>query len=69
MLKLAWELVSKDCQWATHFKHKYFTNGRPCMRYIKSSVCSSIKMHISTVSSNSIWIVGTGENINFWSDN
>jgi len=39
------------------------------MRYIKSSVCSSIKMHISMVSSNSIWIVGTGENINFWSDN
>jgi len=36
---------------------------------MKSSVWSSIKMHISTVTSNSIWIIGSGENINLWSDN
>jgi len=69
MLKLAWELISKDCQWAVLFKHKYFSNRRPILCYIKLPVWSSIKMHISIVTSNSIWIVGTSENINLWSDN
>jgi ribonuclease HI len=69
MLKLAWELASRDCQWSALLKCKYFSNGRPCKRYMKSSIWASIKMHLSTVYSNSIWIVGTGENINLWVDN
>ena len=69
MLKFAWELLSMDCQWASLFKIKYFINGRPCLRYMKSSIWPSIKMHISTVSSNSLWFIGNGNNINLWSDN
>lgn len=69
MLKLSWEMASEKCQWNALLKHKYFSNGQPCKRYMKSSVWPGIKMHLSTVSSNSVWIVGTGENINFWTDN
>lgn len=50
-------------------KHKYFSNGRSSLNYFKSSVWSSIKMHVRMVNSNSLWAVGTDENINLWSDN
>lgn len=50
-------------------KHKYFSNGRSSSNYFKSSVWSSIKMHVRMVNSNSLWVAGTGENINLWSDN
>lgn len=50
-------------------KHKYFSNGRSSLNYFKSSVWSSIKMHVRTVNSNSVWVVVTSENINLWSDN
>jgi len=69
MLKLAWELMASDSQWAALFKIKYFKNGRPCMHYMNSSVWSSLRIHISTITTNSSWIIGTGENINLWSDN
>jgi len=62
-------MVSKDSQWNALFKCKYFSNGHPCKRYMKSFVWSSIKMHLPTVYANSIWIVGTGDSINLWSDN
>jgi len=69
MLKLDWEMISKESQWSALFKCKYFSNGRYCKWYMKSSVWSNIKMHLSTVYSNSIWIVGTGDTINIWADN
>lgn len=69
MLKLAWQLVSSNLQWATLFRRRYFINGRPTLCYVKSSVWSSFRMHVGTILSNSLWVIGTGANINLWTDN
>jgi len=69
ILKLSWDLIAQEAQWSTLFKRRYFSNGQLSMRYFKSSVWSGIKIHIGTVLSNSLWIVGTGNNIHFWTDN
>ncbi|XP_039690616.1 uncharacterized protein [Medicago truncatula] len=69
ILKLSWDLIARETQWSNLFKRRYFSNGQPSMRYFKSSVWSGIKLHIGTVMSNSLWIVGNGNNIHFWTDN
>ena len=69
ILKLSWDLIAKDSQWASLFKSRFFSHGQPCARYFKSSVWSGIKEHINTVLLNSIWVVGTGDRIHFWTDN
>jgi len=69
MLKLAWQLTHSNSQWAELFRWRYFTNGRLTMGYIKSSVWTSLKVHVGTSISNSLWVVGTGANINLWADN
>jgi len=48
---------------------RYFSNGQPTIRYFKSSVWSGIKVHIGTILINSLWVVGTGDHIHFWTDN
>jgi len=47
----------------------FFSNGKPIHHFFKSSVWSGIKIHIGTLIDNSLWIVGTGENIYIWTDN
>jgi len=69
ILKLSWDLIAKDTQWSNLFKMRYFSNGQPSKCYFKSSVWSGIKEHIGTVLLNSLWIVGTGDRIHFWTDN
>lgn len=69
ILKLSWDLIAHDKQWATLFKQRYFLNGRPSTRYFQTSVWSGIKSHIGKVLNNSLWIVGTGNKIHFWIDN
>ena len=61
ILKLAWNLLATDTQRAVLMKRRFFSNGKPLDHYFKSSVWSSIKIHIDTVIANSLWIVGTGE--------
>jgi hypothetical protein len=69
ILKLSWDLLAEDNQWSNLLKRRYFSYGQPSKRYFKSSVWSGIKAHIGTVLMNSVWIVGTGDRINFWTDN
>jgi len=69
ILKLAWDLFSKETQWSILFKKCYFSNGKPIAHHFKSSVWSSIKVQIDSAMENSLWIVGTGEKIQFWTDN
>jgi len=68
-LNLAWHMLSDDSQWFNILKQIYLKGGRPRARYLKSSIWPSIKAHICTIISNLIFIVGSGENINFWKDN
>jgi len=58
-----------ETQWSSLLKKRYFSNGQPNMRYFKSSVWLGIKIHIGTILINSLWIVGTGDRIHFWTDN
>ena len=69
ILKLAWNLLATNSQWAVLMKSRFFSNGKPLDHYFKSSVWSGIKIHIDTIIANSLWIVGTGENISLWNDN
>jgi len=69
ILKLAWDLLAKDTQWSILFKKRYFTNGKPITHHFKSSIWSGIKVLVCTAMENSLWIVGTGEKIQFWTDN
>jgi ribonuclease HI len=69
MLQLAWKLISEDSQWAVLLRSRYFSKGQPIQHYFKSSVWCGIKPQIATVMANSVWVVGTGEKIHFWTDN
>jgi hypothetical protein len=69
ILKLAWDMLANDTQWTRLFKKRYFSKGKPISHHVKSSVWSGIKTQIVTALDNSLWIVGTGEKIQFWTDN
>jgi len=69
MLKLAWDLFSSNSQWAVLFKSHFFSHGQPIRYFVKSSVWHGVKNHISTILQNTLWIVGTGDRINLWTDN
>jgi len=68
-LKLSWDLTATDSQWSLLFKERYVSNGQSVMHFVKSSIWSGIKLHIGTVLTNSLWIIGTSENIHLWIDN
>jgi len=69
IMKLAWNLLATDSQWEALLKQRFFSNGKLVNHYFKSSVWSGIKIHIGVVISNSLWIVGIGENISIWNEN
>nr|ABD32279.2 reverse transcriptase, putative [Medicago truncatula] len=69
ILLLAWQFSTADSQWAALMHHRFLKHGTPLQHYFLSSMWGGIKEHLSTISSNSIWIVGTGANINLWTDN
>ena len=69
ILKLAWDFRTTESQWTAIVKRRYFTHGQPIMRYCQSSIWPGIRAHLGTIMANSVWVVGTGENINFWTNN
>ena len=69
LLHLAWNFSSGDSQWAGLLRKRFLKNGTPIHHYFQSSVWGGIKEHMDIVSSNSIWIVGTGTNVKLWTDN
>jgi len=69
IMKLAWNLLATDSQRASLLKQRFLSNGKPVTHYFKSYVWSGIKLHIIDVIYNSLWIVGTGENLSLWNDN
>jgi len=69
ILQLPWLFSSGDSQWAGLLRKHFIKNGTPLQHYFQSSVWCGIKEHMGTITSNSIWIVGTGENIKLWTNN
>ncbi|GAU21095.1 hypothetical protein TSUD_10120 [Trifolium subterraneum] len=67
-LKLCWDLLNSQEQWAVLIKSRVFRGHRCITRHIFSSIWSSVHSHFSTVWDNSVFIVGDGKEINFWTD-
>jgi hypothetical protein len=68
-LKLCWNLLNSHCSWARILKERVIRGRRVIQHHISSSIWSSIKEEFSVIADNSIWLLGNGENINFWKDN
>jgi hypothetical protein len=69
MLQLCWKFLSSDEQWASLCRAKYLRHGKPVNTYVKSSIWYGIKHHVSTVKANTIWLIGSGQSVFFWTDN
>lgn len=67
-LKTCWELFQSDMQWANFLRSRILKGSSPISYHISSSVWSSVKHKFNEISSNSSWLVGNGEMINFWLD-
>ncbi|GAU51938.1 hypothetical protein TSUD_417200 [Trifolium subterraneum] len=59
----------KKSAWAQLLRDKVFRGRKVIQHHIYSSLWSSIKEEVGTIFENSIWLLGNGENINFWTDN
>lgn len=68
ILKLTWEMMSSNREWATLIKARFLRNNAPITHYVRSSIWPALKPHIQTVISNSTWQIGDGKHINFWTD-
>jgi ribonuclease HI len=67
-LKLCWSLLNSKASWAMLLKDRVFKKGRVIRHHIFSTIWSSIKDDMHVVLDNSAWLVGKGDNINFWTD-
>jgi ribonuclease HI len=50
-------------------KDRVIRGNKIIHHHISSSIWSSIKEEFSVIAANSIWLLGNGQNINFWNDN
>jgi hypothetical protein len=64
-VKLYWELIKSDKQWATTLRGRFFRNSNPITHAISSSIWSSLKEYLPLLQDHSIWRVGNGNAISF----
>jgi len=67
-LKLCWEILQSDLQWAQLVGSRVLRVNKPINYHVSSSVWCSAKHKFNNLSENVIWQIGNGEKINFWSD-
>ena len=67
-LRLCWEILQSDLQWAAFLRSRVMRNNTPISHHISSSIWCSAKHKFPTILNNSTWQIGNGENINFWCD-
>lgn len=67
-LKLCWDFRNYSQPWALFLKSRVIRRRKTIFYHIKSFIWSSVKFEFDTISNNSSWTKGTGENINFWND-
>jgi ribonuclease HI len=68
-IKLLWELIKSGKQWATTLRSRFFRNSSPITHAVSSSIWSSLKGYLPLLHDHSIWRVGDGTAISFWTDN
>jgi len=64
-LKLCWDLLNFKEDWDILIRSKVLRGRRVISHHIYSSIWCSVKSEFSTIQSNSVWQVGSGDNINF----
>jgi hypothetical protein len=65
-LKLAWDLLFENSLWARFLRSRVIRKDKFISHHIFSSIWSGIKNKLQTIWDNSCWILGKGNNINFW---
>jgi hypothetical protein len=68
-LKFCWTLFNSKASWAVLLRDRVFRKGKVIRYHIFSSLWSSIKDEVEVVRDNTVWLLGNGDNINFWLDN
>ena len=67
-LKLCWEMLDSDRQWATFLRSRVLRGNKFIGYHIFSSVWSGIKAQAYHVLNSFRWLLGDGHKINFWTD-
>jgi len=67
-LKMCWDLKNSSEDWTILLRSKVFRGRKVISHHIFSSIWSSVKSKINNINENCSWIIGNGENINFWLD-
>jgi len=67
-LKLCWDLKNSTEDWAILLRSKVCRGNNIISHHIFSSIWSSVKSEFNIINDNCSWIIGNGENINFWLD-
>ncbi|GAU35013.1 hypothetical protein TSUD_103360 [Trifolium subterraneum] len=68
-LKLCWSLWNSQNSRAKLLKDRVIRQRKTIQHHIFSSIWSSIKDEFEVIMENSVWLLGNGEDINFWNDN
>jgi hypothetical protein len=61
-LKLCWSLVNSQAAWAKLLKDRVLRENKPITYHISTLLFGAVSR---TTMTNSIWLLGSGENINF----
>ncbi|MCI11766.1 ribonuclease H protein, partial [Trifolium medium] len=56
-------------QWARLCRSRFLRFNYPIGHYVKSSIWAGIKHYTETILDNSIWLIGDGARICYWTDN
>jgi len=67
-LKMCWDLINSDDQWAKLLKQRVIRGNRCIRHHISSSLWSSFKYKFADFQENTIWMLGNGNDIGFWTD-
>ncbi|MCH80179.1 ribonuclease H protein [Trifolium medium] len=68
-LSLCWSLINSQQSWAFLLRDRVLRGRNTINHHIFSSIWSSVKEELSVIMDNSIWLLGDGVDLNFWSDN
>jgi ribonuclease HI len=67
-LKLCWNMLNSDLSWAQLLRDRVIRDRKSVQHHIYSSIWGSIKDEFPVIMNNSFWLLGDGNDINFWTD-
>lgn len=67
-MKLCWDMLHSDENWSLVLRSRVLRKDRVIKHHISSSIWNGIKDKYSEILFNSSWLLGNGDNINFWLD-